>query len=822
MSILSSLDSKRTETRSDAGGTNAAASGNPGIGGIGVFDGTGKAGETGGSGKNGEIGKSVKFGVGGVSGASSTAKKRKDAEPTPTKFEQIREVCESLAVALFLAFLFKTFEAEAYVIPTGSMAPTLMGRHKDVVCDECGFPFQVSASEEMDGSANVRSGRHVVAGTCPQCAYTKYFGDENPNPKQDVGAPSFAGDRILVSKLEFDQRDLERWDVSVFRSPADPNVNFIKRIVGLPNERLRVQYGDLFVQPLGEAEIAASVDKTGKNGKTGASGVATGNGANEMTPDVDLSDAFGIGDAANGVGSESETAAAAAGAPFEIARKDWRYLRQILQIVCDADYSASKLAALGWPEPWTDDLAARNEGVAGWTGFGEAGARGFRFDGAPVKTETRETLRLGTEANVAPVAPEDVETSWMRYRRVVPSSTDWFYLTTGKLPPEVERSGVVANNPRLIDDFTAYNAGISRFAEPNRVTGAYQWANDGTDDFAEYARRLPDPNVDGGERIVCAKNPDGFGYNWVGDLAVSCRLTVEKSASPDDRILFDLVRGGVVFRCAVDPSAATATLSIPGVPEFKPTTAQIPVAVGKTVDFVFLNVDEEMRVVVDGTELDFPSVDVGVGVDGANVAASANVASTGGGRYSALATPNPETGVAPLPRDRDPNARDLAPVAVGARGATVRVERLKVLRDVYYIAAGWGLERWDSTRFADSRSSRRCDRLFDSRPRFDEAGGPERFEEEFARFMSSPSEWSGYGRTKSALYRQNADQYVAFGDNSGFSQDSRLWTTNSVPHYVDRKYLIGKAFCVYWPHGEPLPIVGWNLWPNFGKMRRVD
>ena len=768
MSILSSLSSKKTETRSAVGAS----------------------GGTGGSGK------------------------KREPEPTPALFEQIREVCESLAVALFLAFLFKTFEAEAYVIPTGSMAPTLLGRHKDVVCDECGFPFQVSASEEMDGAANVRSGRHVVAGTCPQCSYTKYFGDENPNPKQDVGAPSFAGDRILVSKLEFDQRDLERWDVSVFRSPADPNVNFIKRIVGLPNERLRVQYGDLFVQPLSDAELAAvdGTGKTGKNGKNGAADVATGNGANEMTPDVDLSDAFATGDAANGVGSESETAAAAAGAPFEIARKDWRYLRQILQTVCDADYSAPKLAALGWPEPWTDDLAARNEGVAGWTGFGEAGARGFRFDGAPVKTETRETLRLGTEANVAPVAPEDVETSWMRYRRVVPSSTDWFYLTTGKLPPEVERSGVVANNPRLIDDFTAYNAGISRFAEPNRVTGAYQWANDGTDDFAAYARQLADPNVDGGSRIVCAKNPDGFGYNWVGDLAVSCKLTVEKNASPDDRILFDLVRGGVVFRCSVDPSAATATLSIPGVPEFEPTTAQIPVAVGKTVDFVFLNVDEEMRVVVDGAELDFPSV----GADGTVVA------STGGGRYSALATPNPETGVAPLPRDRDPNARDLAPVAVGARGATVRVERLKVLRDVYYIAAGWGLERWDSTRFTDSRSSRRCDRLFDSRPRFDEAGGPARFEEEFARFMSSPSEWSGYGRTKSALYRQNADQYVAFGDNSGFSQDSRLWTTNSVPHYVDRKYLIGKAFCVYWPHGKPLPGLGWQLWPNFGKMRRVD
>ena len=103
--------------------------------------------------------------------------KKKNVEKENSTFLQIREILESLAVALFLAFLFKTFEAEAFVIPTGSMAPTLMGRHKDVNCSQCGYNFQVSASEEMNSATNTRSGLRVVAGVCPQCGFTEYFGD---------------------------------------------------------------------------------------------------------------------------------------------------------------------------------------------------------------------------------------------------------------------------------------------------------------------------------------------------------------------------------------------------------------------------------------------------------------------------------------------------------------------------------------------------------------------------------------------------------------------------------------------------------------------
>ena len=84
-----------------------------------------------------------------------------------------RETIESIAIAVILAFLFRAFVAEAFVIPTGSMAPTLMGQHKDVQCPECGFWYQAGASIEIENQANDQrmfesgrlASRRMVVGT---------------------------------------------------------------------------------------------------------------------------------------------------------------------------------------------------------------------------------------------------------------------------------------------------------------------------------------------------------------------------------------------------------------------------------------------------------------------------------------------------------------------------------------------------------------------------------------------------------------------------------------------------------------------------------
>ncbi len=41
----------------------------------------------------------------------------------------------------------------------------------------------------------------------------------------------------------------ERWDVVVFRYPEEPEVSYIKRLVGLPGETIRISHGDVFVKP---------------------------------------------------------------------------------------------------------------------------------------------------------------------------------------------------------------------------------------------------------------------------------------------------------------------------------------------------------------------------------------------------------------------------------------------------------------------------------------------------------------------------------------------------------------------------------------------
>src|SRR5882762_4594404 len=61
----------------------------------------------------------------------------------------VKETLESILVAFILAFIFRAFVVEAFVIPTGSMAPTLLGAHMRFRCEDCGYQFDVNYPSEQ-------------------------------------------------------------------------------------------------------------------------------------------------------------------------------------------------------------------------------------------------------------------------------------------------------------------------------------------------------------------------------------------------------------------------------------------------------------------------------------------------------------------------------------------------------------------------------------------------------------------------------------------------------------------------------------------------
>ena len=63
------------------------------------------------------------------------------SRPTETKttVQSVRDTLESIVVAFILAFVFRAFIVEAFVIPTGSMAPTLYGAQLTQTCSNCGY-----------------------------------------------------------------------------------------------------------------------------------------------------------------------------------------------------------------------------------------------------------------------------------------------------------------------------------------------------------------------------------------------------------------------------------------------------------------------------------------------------------------------------------------------------------------------------------------------------------------------------------------------------------------------------------------------------------
>jgi signal peptidase I len=54
-------------------------------------------------------------------------------------------------------------------------------------------------------------------------------------------------ERIFINKLVYRFESIERGDIIVFRYPRDTRKSFIKRVIGVPGDRIRISYGHVYV-----------------------------------------------------------------------------------------------------------------------------------------------------------------------------------------------------------------------------------------------------------------------------------------------------------------------------------------------------------------------------------------------------------------------------------------------------------------------------------------------------------------------------------------------------------------------------------------------
>lgn len=267
-----------------------------------------------------------------------------------------REIAETIVFVTVLVLLLKTFVAEAFVIPTGSMAETLYGIQRMVVCDQCRFRFPVNCSAEVDPPSG-RLPSEITGCFCPNCM--------NPIAWTRATAPAWSsGDRVLVAKFLYDRDYLsapERHQVIVFKYPKEPQqgttaMNYIKRCEGLSGETLALFRGDLYVtSSLNYAHRQSNPDPKARHTP------------DQMFPN-DESAVWLFRDSLSRMmdGQPRD-------GDFQIVRKPPAVMLEMRRIVYDNDHQATDLAAVG-VRRWDIDPGGK------WSGDSPSMPKSFRHD----------------------------------------------------------------------------------------------------------------------------------------------------------------------------------------------------------------------------------------------------------------------------------------------------------------------------------------------------------------------------------------------------------------------------------------------------------
>ncbi len=143
-------------------------------------------------------------------------------EATPKK-SLWREYAEAMLIAVILALTIRAFVVQAFKIPSGSMIPSLLiGDH--ILVNKLAYGLQLPGECELEISFP------------PVTCYASH-------PLIEFDAP-------------------KRGDVIVFRYPEDEQKDFIKRIIGMPGDIIRLENKTVYIngEPLHDTPFTQRVD----------------------------------------------------------------------------------------------------------------------------------------------------------------------------------------------------------------------------------------------------------------------------------------------------------------------------------------------------------------------------------------------------------------------------------------------------------------------------------------------------------------------------------------------------------------------------------
>lgn len=542
--------------------------------------------------------------------------------PQPPR-DSLREIAETIVFVVALVLMLKLFVVEAFVIPTGSMAETLLGYNINATCPQCAYTFPVNASNEVDPTDGFPA-RPVLKACCPNCRHTFKM--------TDAGSPGRrSGDRLLVHKALYSFTDPNRGDIVVFKFPVDPQAqhtaqNYIKRLWGLGDETIAVHRGDLYVAQgidypanarneygtekyprpedpryLWQGHEAEFQSKTYPKFKPFGTELWEQRNLHRLPEEREPLDGRYRIDFTYHKADTALTAFAASQASgfprgpggFEMIRKSDTLALAMRRITFDNDYQPTKLLKHRVPPRW--------QTLGGdWTTDNPLVPKVF--------THSSGTL------------------SWLRYQHRLPGEATRF----------IDRE---TGNEVEVDDWTRIEQGYQEgMFQPQRITN-----------FLGYNSAIDQHGQRGGN-----------GDYWVGDLMIECRA---KIGGANDTVILELGKGSERFRATF--TGGQVAVGRAGAEEW--VTKPTKLTSAGEYDLRFANIDGRLRVAVNGRAIDFGAAGDYSPADTLRPGAAALV-----GGFAA-----PQHDGHTLTNDV------LAPAMIGAQG-TVEVSKVVVWQDTYF------------------------------------------------------------------------------------------------------------------------------------------